>query len=71
MQIGKEIVLNALIAVRKFNMTLFASFDFNALQNRSFVSGSEISIGAFAFIVFGHARSHRSILENRHLILVI
>ena len=54
-------------AVRRASIALIRSLDDKAWLRRGTVSGKEITALALAFIIAGHQRHHRNILEERYL----
>jgi hypothetical protein len=64
---SKESLLNEFIAVRKSSIVLFTSLSDNALQKRGEASNSALSVAAAGFIIGGHLRHHKKIVEERYL----
>ena len=60
-------LLEELSAVRKASVTLVCSLDEKAWMRRGVASQKEITALAIAFIIAGHERHHRMILEERYL----
>jgi uncharacterized damage-inducible protein DinB len=60
-------LLEEFSAVRKASATLIRSLDAASLMRRGIASQKEITALALAFIIAGHDRHHRVILEERYL----
>ncbi|NER16461.1 DinB family protein [Spongiivirga citrea] len=54
-------------AVRKGNIELFKNMDEEMLSQMGTASGSPMSSRAAAFMIVGHSRHHRQIIEERYL----
>ena len=54
-------------SVRQATITLFSSFDSNALLRIGKASGSPISVRALGFIIVGHDNHHAQIIKERYL----
>lgn len=54
-------------SVRKSNLYLFRSFGADALALKGIASGYEVSVKALLYIISGHLRHHKRILEERYL----
>jgi len=64
---SKESLLNEFIAVRKSTIALFTSLSNTSLQKRGEASNSALSVAAAGFIISGHLRHHKKIVEERYL----
>jgi hypothetical protein len=53
-------------AVRSASITLFRSFDEEALSRRGVASDKQVTVRALGFITAGHQIHHRMILEERY-----
>lgn len=53
-------------AVRKSTLMLYKSFTDEMLEQRSAVSGNEVTVHAIGFIIPGHAWHHLNILRTRY-----
>jgi uncharacterized damage-inducible protein DinB len=53
--------------LRKANLELFRSFGETELARRGTASGYEVSVRALLFILAGHERHHRRILQERYV----
>jgi uncharacterized damage-inducible protein DinB len=60
-------LLEEFAAVRQSSISLLRSFPRQAWTRRGNASQKEITVSALAFIISGHERYHRSILEQRYL----
>lgn len=60
-------LLDEFASVRKASITLIRSLDDKAWIRRGTASQKEISALALAFVIAGHERHHRMILEERYL----
>jgi hypothetical protein len=60
-------LLNEFAAVRRATIALVSSLDDAAWLRRGVANQKEISATALAFIIVGHERHHRIILEERYL----
>lgn len=54
-------------AVRDATLTLFKSFDDEALKRKGVASGSPMSVRALGFIISGHQARHLRIIRERYL----
>lgn len=54
-------------AVRQATITLFSSFDSNALLQIGEASGSSFSVRALGYIMVGHENHHNQVLVERYL----
>lgn len=54
-------------AVREATLTLFASFDEEAMARTGTANGHTISVGALGWIIAGHAMHHIHVLRERYL----
>lgn len=54
-------------AVRDSTITLFKSFDQEALKRKGVASGSPMSVRAMGFIISGHQAHHVRIIKERYL----
>lgn len=54
-------------AVRDATLTLFKSFDDEALKRKGVASGSPMSVRALGFIISGHQAHHLRIIRERYL----
>ncbi|WP_108425582.1 DinB family protein [Flagellimonas amoyensis] len=54
-------------AVRDSTITLFKSFDDEALKRKGVASGSPMSVRAMGFIISGHQAHHVRIIKERYL----
>lgn len=55
-------------AVRDSTLTLFKSFDVEALKRKGVASGSPMSVRAMGFIISGHQAHHVRIIRERYLV---
>ncbi len=53
--------------VRRATVSLFESLNEEALDRRGTASGNPVSARALAYIIAGHERHHRNVLEERYL----
>ncbi|MGD8278697.1 MAG: DinB family protein [Gemmatimonadota bacterium] len=53
-------------AVREASLALFASFDDEIWLRRGVASGNEFTVRAIAWIIAGHERHHRAILQREY-----
>ncbi len=60
-------IVNEYITVRNSTLSLFRSFDSNALKRKGIASESPMSVGAIGFILSGHQRHHRDVIRDRYL----
>ena len=60
-------LLGELAAVRRASIALFRSFDDEMLARQGTASGYEFSVRTFPYIIAGHERHHRGILQDRYL----
>jgi uncharacterized damage-inducible protein DinB len=60
-------LLEEFTAVRRASIALLRSFDAEAWLRRGVANQKEISTRALAFILAGHERHHRQILQERYL----
>ena len=60
-------LLEEFTSVRKASITLVRSLDEQAWMRRGIASQKEVTALALAFIIAGHERHHRNILEERYL----
>ncbi len=60
-------LLQEFSAVRESTLCLIRSLDQDAWLRRGVASQKEVSVLALAFIIAGHERHHRLILENKYL----
>lgn len=65
-----ENLLDELQAVRTANLTLFRSFDAEALERRGTANGGAVTPRAIVWIVAGHAIHHHRVLRERYGILL-
>lgn len=63
----KEEILTEYTAVRESTITLFKSFDNNALKRIGVASDSEMSTRAMGFVICGHQAHHLRISQERYL----
>lgn len=56
-----------LMAVRASTVAMFAGFEEAAWLRRVVASGREFSVRSLAYIIAGHERHHRRVLETRYL----
>ena len=56
-----------LSAVRAATVLLLRSFDDEAWSRRGVASGNEFTVRSLAWIIAGHSRHHRRVLEERYL----
>lgn len=61
-----ESIIAELELVRKVTMLLFASFDDEALQRFTKVSGNQMSALAYGFTILGHQKYHLKIIEEKY-----
>ncbi|HEY0976899.1 MAG TPA: DinB family protein [Flavobacteriales bacterium] len=54
-------------AVREATLTLFASFDEQAMARTGTANGNRVSVAALGWIIAGHAMHHIHILRERYL----
>ena len=59
--------MNEFAAVRRATIALVTSLDDAAWLRRGVANQKEISATALAFIIAGHERHHRLVLEQRYL----
>jgi len=64
-------LLEEFSSVREATMTLIRSLDDDAWLRRGIASQKEISVLALAFIIAGHERHHRMILEERYSLALV
>ena len=60
-------LLHEFSTVREATLSLIRSLDDAAWQRRGMASQKEVSVLALAFVIAGHDRHHRIILEERYL----
>ncbi len=60
-------LLGELASVRRASLTLFASFDDQALAQSGRASGFPFTVRTFPFIIAGHEIHHRRVIEKRYL----
>jgi uncharacterized damage-inducible protein DinB len=60
-------LLEEFTAVRRATIALVSSLDGNAWIRRGVANQKEISVTALAFVIAGHERHHRLVLEERYL----
>lgn len=53
--------------LRAANLALFAGFDDEILARRGVASGCEFTTRALLYVIYGHARHHLRVLEERYL----
>jgi uncharacterized damage-inducible protein DinB len=63
----KEDLLDELKTVQRSSAQLFGSFDEEQLGQSGTASGQPVSVEGIGFIIVGHARHHKKILEERYL----
>jgi hypothetical protein len=56
------------IAVRRATLTLFRNLDEEAWMRRGVANKNEVSVRALAYIIAGHERHHRRILEEKYFV---
>lgn len=61
-------ILKEYLAVRKATISLFESFDDEMMCRGGMASNSFMSVRALGFLICGHERHHKQILESRYLI---
>ncbi|MGW9686181.1 DinB family protein [Flagellimonas sp. 2504JD1-5] len=64
---SKQDILEEYKTVRESTITLFRSFDEEALKRVGMASGSEMSTRAMGFIICGHQAHHLKIVHERYL----
>ena len=64
---SKKSIISEYKSVRKASITLFESFDEESLKNLGTASGSNMSVRALGFVICGHLKHHKSIIEERYL----
>ncbi len=64
---SKEELLNEYESVRNATVSLFSSFDDEALKRVGMASDSNMSAGAMGFIICGHQAHHLNIIRERYL----
>lgn len=62
-----ESLVEELEQLRRANLFLFESFTEEELQRTGTASGYEVSVRALLYIIVGHIKHHRLILEERYL----
>jgi len=65
---SKSDLIDEYIAVRDSTISLFDSFDDEAVKRIGSVSGSKMSVRALGFIISGHQAHHVRILRERYLV---
>ena len=60
-------LLDEFTAVRRSTVILLRSLPSSVWMRRGNANQKEVTVGAMAFIISGHERHHRSILEQRYL----
>lgn len=55
------------VYLRRSNMFLYKSFDYDALQRHGIANDNEVSVLALLFIIAGHFTHHMNILKERYL----
>ncbi|MBT8203858.1 MAG: DinB family protein [Eudoraea sp.] len=66
-QVSKEALVQQYQAIRQSTITLFSSFDKEALKRVGKASGVSMSVRALGFFCCGHQKHHRQILKDRYL----
>jgi uncharacterized damage-inducible protein DinB len=59
-------LLEEFTAVRRASIVLLRSFDATAWLRRGVANEKEVSVRALAFILAGHERHHRQVLQERY-----
>lgn len=63
----KEDLIKELNIVQKSSQMLFSSFDDEALEQKGVMNGNNVYVEAIGYIIIGHARHHKNILQERYL----
>ena len=66
-RISKEAIVEEYLAIRKSTITLFSSFDEEALMRKGKASNVSMSVRALGFFCCGHQKHHKQILKDRYL----
>ena len=66
-EISKEAVVEQYLAIRQSTITLFSSFDDEALMRKGTASNVSMSVRALGFFCCGHQKHHKQILKDRYL----
>jgi hypothetical protein len=64
---SRESIIEEYRAVRQATISLFSTFDAEALNQRGTASKSEVNVAALGFIICGHQKHHRNIIRERYL----
>ncbi|WP_394972103.1 DinB family protein [uncultured Croceitalea sp.] len=64
---SKESIAEEFKAIRNATITLFNSFNHEELTSIGNASGSKMSVRALGFIICGHLKHHKRIIEERYL----
>jgi uncharacterized damage-inducible protein DinB len=64
---SKQSISEEFKAVRKATITLFSSFNNEELMRIGIASGSKMSVRALGFIICGHLKHHKGIIQERYL----
>lgn len=64
---SKQSLIEEYKAVREATISLFASFDDEAIKRIGLASGSRMSVRALGFIICGHQTHHLHIIQERYL----
>ena len=56
------------IAVRRATLTVFRNLDEVAWERRGIANNNEVSVRALAYIIAGHEKHHRRILEEKYFV---
>ncbi len=65
--LSKEALVEQYLAVRQSTITLFSSFDDEALMRKGTASNVSMSVRALGFFCCGHQKHHKQILKDRYL----
>ena len=63
----KDSIISEYETVRDATISLFRSFDSEALKRKGEASGSTMSVRALGFVICGHQLHHHRIMEERYL----
>jgi len=60
-------IKNEFLSVRESSISLFSSLNNTELKRIGIASDAEMSVRALGFIICGHQKHHKKILQNRYL----